>query len=240
MDTENAITKVVQNSVDQTIRLLKDSAKNVADVAANTLYTEIIERIKSAGRVRLLDQDIWRWAELIQPDLTISTNVINYSNDILFAMVSRARELGTSLDLHRIFAINPGWLKDANQWTTVAEILNDIQAACKKGEGRIRNSILFPIPWNKKGSKFVDRVEFTDVETSALRLRDVAIFDSDVIYQEDITYEKRSDASQSTAKIIIDPDRIREMLAMFESLEPFVYSIPEFLQLSPFGGVDGI
>jgi hypothetical protein len=226
----NAIKAFAGELIEQLLTTLANRDKQELLVKTSSLYSAIVREIDAANKVRILDQDVFRWAEVVNPSLRISANVINYSNAILQATLRRAQE-NPDFELKRVFVIDPDWLTVDEQKRTIVEIFREIDSYCKSYEARIGNFVLYMAEPRREGSPFASKVDFNSLRDVVEHLKDVVIFEADVMYKENITYRHPANALESGSSIVVDTDEILQAIERFDAMTPYLFDLPDFLKL---------
>lgn len=176
-------------------------------VPTHVLYATLARELYECDDVRIVDQDILRWYELVASEDKIPCNTFNYSTRILDTSIAAATDRD-SYNVKRIFVVPMERLESPHR-EHVAEILETIEALTDGYEAQLQTRVY--IPGQARAAAQLDRqLEFV--------VRDAVLLSAEgdtLLLQEDINWRAREDPNTSRSRISHEPEVIRECEAIF-------------------------
>ncbi len=106
------------------VEAMANQDRQSCEMRTTDLYDRILEIMRSAESIQIIDLDYRRWNELLNPDDRIYS--LNYSEEIVSETAQRAREL-SSFKIERIFAVRSNDINDSVSKQRLLKVLDKLQ-----------------------------------------------------------------------------------------------------------------
>ncbi|MDP8942572.1 MAG: hypothetical protein M3N16_00380 [Actinomycetota bacterium] len=193
------------------------------------LYEEILAVMKEVTPVKIVDQDVFRWNELLDPEDRIRFNTINYSADILRINREASRRPDNPLFLERIFMLDSADPAIQGRRELVAAILEKVRSE-SPGE-RLKVYVLDVALDSTEDSERQDLRR--SARSFAEELHDFVLAPVDgvnVIFREEITYGRRDEAYKTRSWIVTNPDLAKRAEHGFEVMRRVAVPVAQYLE----------
>lgn len=195
-------------------------------VSTATLYQCVNETVKTATRIDIADQDIFRWSELVVDTDRIPGNTFNYSRSIL-SRCWDAAEKSSEYRLRRVFVVCINQLNSADDRDRVRRILTELEKNALRYPVHVRRRVRNCVYLKTANQNFNLNEQLRD------ELKDAVIAEfaegDRLILQEDITCELREDTLKSRSKIAAAPAQYERLRAIFQEVFDHSDTIHDFL-----------
>ena len=193
------------------------NAKRPLSVRTQELYELISGSFSNFEKIDVVDQDFPRWFEILPDHHEKVSAVINYSDDILSSSVRQAVKNPGYL-VRRVFILTPEDVKGEKQNKTI-RTMAAIMARIKGVEENIQNKYFFTQDDGAPETKSA-LLTIREIEDVVIAKTD----DETILMREQITYERRAKAKDTSSQITSDKDDVKNAQNQFEDL--FGLSLP--------------
>jgi hypothetical protein len=229
---------VFLHTLNESLRPVRSYAQSPEiEISTPMLYQAIVKQLAMCDSVDIVDQDVLRWTELVDPADGISFNTFNYSKTILDLTIDHAMNR-PDYRVRRVFVVPPEHLKDASCGDkdqerlrrSVIEILTELERQIdENGVGRQLQNRVWVVPERPATAAALKLALKSEVKDAVIMHRNGQA----VVMQEDITWLERKGTLDTKSRISARPGLVKACESEFEKLFDKAVEVRAFLETIP-------